>query len=79
MAKYRIETFAERCTGCLRCALACSDLYTGSFNPAASKVRILVSGDDWSIEFAEDCNDCAACVDHCFYAALQRVARGVAA
>jgi Fe-S-cluster-containing dehydrogenase component len=79
VAKYRIETFDEKCTGCLRCALACSDLYSGSFNPALSRIRIAISIDDWAIELAEDCNECAACVDHCFYGALQRGRKGVEA
>lgn len=79
MAKYRIEILEERCTGCLRCALACSDLYSGSFNPAASRIRIAVSADDWAIELGEACNECAACVDHCFYGALRRERKGVEA
>ena len=79
MAKHEIQISSERCTGCLRCALACSDLYSGSFNPAASRIRIVVSEDDWLVEFAEDCNECAACVDHCFYEAIQRGREGVEA
>jgi Fe-S-cluster-containing dehydrogenase component len=79
LAKYWIETLEERCTGCLRCALACSDLYSGSFNPALSRIRIAISADDWAIELSETCNECAACVDHCFYGALRRAPKGVEA
>ena len=79
MAKYQIQISPERCTGCLRCALACSDLYSGSFNPAVSRIRIAVADDDWAVELTEDCNECAACVDHCFYDALQRQKKGVEA
>jgi Fe-S-cluster-containing dehydrogenase component len=79
MAKYQIRIDEEKCTGCLRCALACSDLYSEAFNPAVSRIRIVVSADDWSIGFTDECNDCAACVDHCFYDALQRVGRDVEA
>jgi Fe-S-cluster-containing dehydrogenase component len=79
VAKYQIQIFEERCTGCMRCALACSDLYSGSFNPAASRIWIAVSDHDWAVELTEDCNECAACVDHCFYDALQRKKRGVEA
>jgi Fe-S-cluster-containing dehydrogenase component len=72
MAKYEIQISSKRCTGCLRCALACSDLYTRRFDPSVSRVQVLVSDDDWSVELAEDCNECGICVDHCFYGALQK-------
>ncbi|MCJ7686484.1 MAG: hypothetical protein MUO68_19560 [Desulfobacteraceae bacterium] len=32
MGKYKIEAHERRCTCCLRCQLACSDLYTKVFN-----------------------------------------------
>ena len=75
MAKYQIQISLERCTGCLRCALACSDLFTGRFNPLLSRVQVVVSDADWSIEFNEDCNECGICVDHCFYGAMQKSRR----
>jgi Fe-S-cluster-containing hydrogenase component 2 len=30
----------ERCTGCLRCELACSEMQTGTFQPAKSVIRV---------------------------------------
>ena len=30
----------ERCTGCMRCELACSYMQTGTFQPAKSVIRI---------------------------------------
>ena len=75
MAKYQIQISLERCTGCLRCALACSDLFTGRVNPVVSRVQVVVSDADWSIEFHEDCNECGICVDHCFYGAMQKSRR----
>ena len=38
MEKYEIQIFTERCTGCLRCELACSDLYWKSFNPSLARI-----------------------------------------
>ena len=75
MAKYEIQTNTDNCTGCLRCALACSDLYSRCFNPLASRIRIVVSDGDWSIDFTEDCNECGICVDHCFFGAVQKERR----
>ena len=34
MGTFDIEVVTERCTGCLRCQLACSDLFTKTFNPS---------------------------------------------
>jgi anaerobic carbon-monoxide dehydrogenase iron sulfur subunit len=31
---------ADRCTGCLRCELACSEMQTGTFQPAKSVIRV---------------------------------------
>ena len=72
MGKYEIEVHTERCTGCLRCQLACSDLYTKAFNPSRARVRVVTRGADCSIRFEEDCNDCGICVDHCFFEALEQ-------
>ncbi len=70
MGKYVIQTHPERCTGCLRCELACSDLYHRIFNPSLARIQVDVSGLDCSIRFTEECNNCGICVDHCFYDAL---------
>ena len=75
MAKYEIQISSERCTGCLRCALACSAIYSESFNPSRSRIQLVVSEDDWSIELGEECNQCGICVDHCFYGAMQKTRR----
>lgn len=75
MQKYEIQIATERCTGCLRCELACSDLYWKSFTPSAARIRVIISDGDCSIVLNEDCNGCGICVDHCFYDAVQKTRR----
>ena len=75
MGKYEIQTSKAKCTGCLRCQLACSELYTKVFNPSQARIRVVISGADCSIRFEEDCNDCGICVDHCFFDALRKTKR----
>ncbi len=76
VAKYRILTEEENCTGCLRCQLACSDLYTKRFNPSAARIRILFSGVECSIRFTEECVECGVCAEHCLHGALDRIPTG---
>jgi Fe-S-cluster-containing hydrogenase component 2 len=35
-----LKIVPERCTGCMRCELACSYVQTGSFQPAKSVIRV---------------------------------------
>lgn len=72
MGKYDIQVATERCTGCLRCQLACSELYTKAFNPSRARIRVVVSGVDCSIHFTAECNECGVCVDQCFFNALEK-------
>ena len=76
--KFQIEIIPESCTGCLRCQLACSDLYNKAFNPARARIRVEVSEEGCSIAFTDACNTCGVCVDHCFYEALRKVPEEVA-
>jgi Fe-S-cluster-containing dehydrogenase component len=75
VAKYEIQVFTERCSGCLRCQLACSDLFSRIFNPSLSRIRVDFSGADCSIHLKEDCDGCGVCVDHCFFGAVQKERR----
>ena len=75
MGTFDIQVSTERCTGCLRCELACSDLFTKAFNPSEARMRVVVLGADCSIGFTEECNACGVCVDHCFYDALKKTKR----
>lgn len=72
MEKFDIQISTRSCTGCLRCQLACSDLYFRSFNPSLAKIRVITSDAEWTIELMDDCSYCGICVDHCFYDALRK-------
>ncbi len=72
MAKYEILVNTDNCTGCLRCQLGCSDLYTRVFNPEAARIRIKVAGADCMIAFTNECTHCGVCADNCFYDALEK-------
>ena len=72
MTKYEIQANTEKCTGCLRCQLGCSDVYTKMFNPLAAYIRVSVSEAECSISFTEGCTKCGICADHCFYDALRK-------
>ncbi len=56
----------------MRCGLACSELYAKAFNPLLGRIRVVVTGEDASISFTQDCNECGICVDQCFYGALSK-------
>ncbi len=75
MGMYEISITTERCTGCLRCQLACSDLYTKAFNPSQARIKVVTSGKNCSIRLEEDCNACGVCVDHCFFEAIEKSKR----
>lgn len=72
MERYEIHVATERCTGCLRCQLSCSDLYTNTFNLSQARIRVDVLGAECTICFTEECNECGVCVDQCLYDALTK-------
>ncbi len=72
MAKHGIKVDVEKCSGCLRCELGCSDAHTKSFNPSKSRIQVTMNERDRYIRFTNDCVWCGICVDHCFYGALTR-------
>jgi len=73
MGKFEIEVFPELCTGCLRCQLSCSDLYTGAFAPSQARIRIMSGGLNCEVHFTEECNKCGVCAENCLYGALRKV------
>lgn len=76
VSKYRILTDDAKCTGCLRCQLACSQAYQKSFNPSAARIRVDFLGVDCAIRFTEECIACGLCADNCLYGALEKSAEG---
>ncbi len=70
MGKYRIQIETKKCTGCLRCRLACSYQYSKKFNPSVAGIRVMTSDKDYAIMFSDDCNMCGICADNCFFDAL---------
>ena len=76
MSKYRILADDSKCTGCLRCQLACSDAYTKSFNPSSARIRVDFVDVDLAVRFTDDCVACGLCADNCFYGALEKFSEG---
>lgn len=74
--KRRIWIYPENCTGCLRCALACSYFATKEreFNISRAKIAILPGWQqrDFDIELDDECNHCGICVEYCEFGALSR-------
>ena len=68
--KVIIKVAPERCTGCLRCQLACSERYTGLSNPMSARISIQLAGSECRISFTPECTVCGTCVEQCFYGAL---------
>ena len=61
----------NKCTGCLICAQACSLVKTGTFNPTASRIRI-VDWEDSGITVPVVCQHCAepVCLPACLEEAI---------
>ena len=73
MARYRIETAPDKCSGCLRCELACSDLRTKQFILSEARIRVVMSGSNCTVSFTEECTQCGICADQCWYGALTKI------
>lgn len=70
--KKKIRAYPEKCSGCSACQLACSLLFTGTFNPLKAYIKINWPGDlDRHIEFTDECTSCGACIKYCNYGALE--------
>ena len=73
----------EHCSGCLRCALACS-FFTSperEFNLSQSKITVVPGWEQgqFEIRLSEECTGCGICVKYCEFGALsqgQEVQRG---
>ena len=63
----------NKCTGCYMCGQACSLIKTGTFNPAASRIRI-VDWEDSGITVPVVCQHCAepVCMPACPKGAIRK-------
>lgn len=66
----------EQCSGCLRCALACSFLKSPErkFNLSQSRITVLPDWEQgvYEITLSEECDGCGICVDYCEFGVLGR-------
>ena len=71
-----ISIAPDNCSGCLRCALACS-FFTSpkrEFNLSQSKITVVP---DWEqglfhIALSEECTGCGICIDYCEFGVLSQ-------
>ena len=72
----------ELCTGCLRCAMACSFFNSGKREFNLSEANIRIEADIIDFEFKivilDSCTRCGICVEYCEFDALSQVEEVVA-
>lgn len=69
--KAKITIDQKKCTGCLVCALHCSDTKLGLFNPMKAYIRVSTSLDiPNAVSFTDDCDSCGICAHFCPYDCL---------
>lgn len=71
-----VSVVPERCSGCLRCALACS-FYTGgtkTFNPSKSRIQVrpALEVGRFDIRVTDECDGCGICVAYCAFGVLSK-------
>jgi ferredoxin len=71
-----IQIDQDNCSGCMRCALACSFFTTSEreFNPSKSKITILPNWEQgiYEVALSDDCTNCGICVPYCEFHVLKR-------
>ena len=71
-----ISIAAEHCSGCMRCALACSFFTTRErvFNLSKSKIVVVPGWEQGQFEITlnEECTHCGVCVPYCDFGALSQ-------
>ncbi|HPL64502.1 MAG: 4Fe-4S binding protein [Syntrophales bacterium] len=71
----RIEANADKCAGCMTCALACSFTFHKVFNPRRAYIRI--SSDEergcFRISISGECRACKVCAEACPFGAISRI------
>ena len=74
--KADIVVAPEHCSGCLRCALACS-FFTSrqrEFNLSLSKITVLPGWEQGQFEIvlSQECTHCGICVPYCEFGVLSQ-------
>jgi len=76
MKTARILTSPDKCTGCLRCALACSFCVSPerTFDLSKSMIMVVPTLDQkqFEIAFTGECTNCGICIKYCEFGALRR-------
>ncbi len=66
-----ITPLADKCAGCLTCALRCSLRFEKTFLMTDSAIQVRRSGNgDYRISFDSRCDGCGICARYCMYGAL---------
>jgi Fe-S-cluster-containing hydrogenase component 2 len=71
-----ISIAAERCSGCMRCALACSFFTSRErvFNLSKSKIIVMPGWEQgqFEITLSEECTRCGICIPYCEFGVLSQ-------
>jgi formate hydrogenlyase subunit 6/NADH:ubiquinone oxidoreductase subunit I len=70
--KYDVTYAQQRCSGCLRCQLACSCAHVKGFQPSEAHIQIETWGLEYRAVFGADCVHCGLCADDCLFGALKK-------
>lgn len=74
--KGEVSIAKEHCSGCLRCALACSFFTSGqsAFSPSLSRIQVAprVEFGQFDVKLTEDCTGCGICIDYCEFGVLSQ-------
>ncbi len=73
--RYKMGAQPERCTGCLLCQLACTQVKTSAYGLSQALLEITRIGFDerYDVRFGPRCDACGFCVNYCAYDAIARV------
>ena len=71
-----IHVDQDRCSGCMRCALACSFFTTPEreFNLSKSKITVMPNWEQgiYDVTITDECTKCGICVPYCEFGVLSR-------
>lgn len=72
--RYQMSALPQRCTGCLLCQLACTQVKTATYGLSQALVAVTRIGfeERYDVRFGPDCDACGFCVNYCAYDAIGR-------